>query len=130
MLKSRLIALFLAVVPALSLAAGKVHLEDAQIDLQDGKNNYAEVSLTVIGESNSQTIGGFDDTSLLTEGDFEPPNMSVTTAGDAASSRAAAVRVMPDMPSTRASSRETMKKDRTPVRMLRASADSTNPTVR
>ncbi|MBM3685555.1 MAG: hypothetical protein FJW85_00925, partial [Actinobacteria bacterium] len=50
---------------------------DAQIDLQDGKNNYAEVSLTVIGESNSQTIGGFDDTSLLAEGDFEPPNMSM-----------------------------------------------------
>ena len=50
---------------------------DAQIDLQDGKQNYAEVSLTVIGEANSQTIGGFDDTSLLTEGDFEPPNMSL-----------------------------------------------------
>lgn len=50
---------------------------DAQIDLQDGKNNYAEVSLTVIGEASSQTIGGFDDTSLLAEGDFEPPNMSM-----------------------------------------------------
>ncbi len=35
MLKSRLLALLLVLAPAFSWAAGEVHLEDAQIDLQD-----------------------------------------------------------------------------------------------
>ncbi len=50
---------------------------DASLEAQEGKSNYAEVSLAVIGETNTQTIGDFDDTSYLPQGDFEPASPSL-----------------------------------------------------
>ncbi|MFM1965449.1 MAG: hypothetical protein RL134_1174, partial [Actinomycetota bacterium] len=64
-------------------ASGEVHIQshhfpfDASFGLKEGTQDYADISLTVIGEASTQPIGTFDDTSLLSEGDFEPPNVSL-----------------------------------------------------
>jgi hypothetical protein len=50
---------------------------DASLEVKKGKTNYAEVSLAVIGETNTQTIGDFDDASYLPQGDFEPASPSL-----------------------------------------------------
>lgn len=64
-------------------ASGEVAIEshhypfDAKIEATEGTDDYAAVSLAVIGETNSQPIGSFDDSSLLPDGGFEPASDSL-----------------------------------------------------
>jgi hypothetical protein len=49
---------------------------DAKIEIKAGSDNEAMVSLAVMGDVSSTSVGEFDDTGVLTEGDFEPPTTS------------------------------------------------------